>query len=375
LAKKNKIPLSSPDITDKEKKAVMAVLNTPSLSLGPKLDEFEKKFAKYIGTKFAVAVNSGTSGLHLCVKALNIGEGDEVITTPFSFIASSNCALFERAKPVFADIRPDTLNIDEEKIEAKISKRTKAILPVHVFGYPANMPQILKIAKKHKLAIIEDACEAIGAEINHKKVGSLGDAGVFAFYPNKQMTTGEGGMIVTNNSKIAELAKSMRNQGRSSAKWLSHDTLGYNYRLSEMNCALGIAQLARIKEILKKREKVAKIYQKYLTSIPGVILPQKNSENITRSWFVYVIRLDEKFKVSKRDGLAAYLTQKGIGCGEYFPSIHLEPFYQQMGYRAGQFPLSEEISKRTVALPFFNNLTEQNIKYITDVIKKYLSSL
>lgn len=364
------IPLSSPDITAKEKKVVLGVLNTSQLSLGPKLTEFEEKFASYIGVKYAIAVNSGTSGLHLCVRALGIGEGDEVITTPFSFIASANCILFEKAKPVFVDIRKDTLNIDEEKIEKAITKKTKAILPVHVFGYPANMEKIMKIAKKHHLAVIEDACEAIGGSIGGKKVGSFGDCGVFAFYPNKQMTTGEGGMIVTNNSKIADLAKSMRNQGRGSSKWLSHDRLGYNYRLSDINCALGIAQLSRIKEILKKREKVAKNYTKLLSSVKDIVVPPKNEEKIERSWFVYVVRIDDKYPVSLRDELVSYLTQKGVGCGEYFPSIHLEPFYQQMGFKKGQFPITEEIAKRTIALPFFNNLSMKNIEYITDLIQK-----
>lgn len=367
---KTSIPLSSPDITAKEKKAVLDVLNTNQLSLGPKLTEFEDKFAKYIGTKYAVAVNSGTSGLHLCIRALGIGEGDEVITTPFSFIASANCILFEKAKLVFADIREDTLNIDEEKIEGLITKKTKAILVVHVFGFPVNMEKILKIAKKHKLAVIEDACEAIGASINDKKVGSFGDCGVFAFYPNKQMTTGEGGMIVTNNKKIADLAKSMRNQGRGSEKWLSHDMLGYNYRLSDINCALGIAQLSRIKEILKKREKVAKNYTKYFSKVEGIITPPENTDKFQRSWFVYVIQIDKKYGAQMRDKLVEHLTNKGIGCGKYFPAIHLEPFYRKMGFKPGQFPITEEISKRTIAIPFYNNLTEKDIKLIVNIIKK-----
>jgi perosamine synthetase len=306
---------------------------------------------------------------------LGIKEGDEVITTPFSFIASSNCILFERAKPVFVDINPDTLNIDEDKIEAAITKKTKAILPVHVFGYPANMTKILQIAKKHKLAVIEDSCEAIGADIDNKKVGSFGDCAVFAFYPNKQMTTGEGGMIVTNNQKIVEAAKSMRNQGRSSSKWLSHEILGYNYRLSDINCALGIAQLKRIKEILKKREKVAKIYTKLFSGIEGVIIPPENVNKLTRSWFVYVIRLDDSYTATARDELAEYLLKKGIGCGEYFPPIHLEPFYQKMGFTKGQFPVTEGIAKRTIALPFYNNLSITEITYITNQIKKKLQTL
>lgn len=369
-----KIPLSSPDITQKEKDAVMQVLETPTLSLGPRLVEFEKKFAHFIGVKHAIAVNSGTSGLHLCIKALGIQDGDEVITTPFSFIASANCALFERAKPVFVDIREDTLNLDEEKIEQAISKsaksRTKAILPVHVFGYPAQMDKIRKIAKKNHLSVIEDSCEAIGAEIKGKKVGSFSDVAVFAFYPNKQMTTGEGGMIVTNSSRIAELCQSLRNQGRASMKWLSHDRVGYNYRLSEMNCALGIAQLSRIKEILAKRAKVAAKYNELLKH-PNIILPPQNDKNLTRSWFVYVIRLKDLSR-AKRDELAKYLEKNNIQTGEYFPAIHLEPIYRKLGYKKGDFPITEKVSASTLALPFYNNLENEKIEYISEKIKYFL---
>ena len=250
-----KIALSQPDITEAEIEAVAAVLRTPRLSLGPKLEEFEQAMAAYIGVPHAVAVNSGTSGLHLCIRALGIGEGDEVIVPSFTFIAAANAIRYERAKPVFIDIDPATLNLDPGKIEAAITPRTRAIMAVHTFGCPAPMDAILAIAGRHNLVVIEDACEAIGAEYKGRKAGSLGRAAVFAFYPNKQITTGEGGMIVTGDSDLAARMRALRNQGRyDSEDWLQHAEVGYNYRISEINCALGVGQLTRIEEILSKRE-------------------------------------------------------------------------------------------------------------------------
>jgi len=363
------IPLSGPDITSKEIEAVVSVLKTKYLSLGPKLTLFEEKFAQYIGVKYAVALNSGTSALHLCVRALGIHDGDEVITTPFSFVASTNCFLFERAKPVFVDIDPDTLNIDEDEIEAKITKKTKAILPVHVFGYPANMKKIRQIAKKHNLYIIEDACEAIGAEIGGRKAGTFSDCAVFAFYPNKQMTTGEGGMLVTNNRKIAETARSLRNQGRDSMAWLTHNRLGYNYRLSDINCALGLAQLDRISQLLSKREKIALKYKNALADIDEIILPPLTSKSVKRSWFVFVIRLKDDFSSKQRDELIELLKANGIGCNVYFPTIHLQPYLKEYGFKKGDFPITEAVSERTIALPFFNNLADNEINYVVKQLK------
>jgi len=371
------IPLSNPDITDREINAVVEVLKTPNLSLGPKLPEFEEAFARYIGTRYAVAVNSGTSALHLCIRALGIKDGDEVITTPFSFISSSNCILFERAKPVFVDIRQDTLNIDEEQIEKKITKKTKAILPVHVFGYPCDMTKIMDIANKHNLFVIEDSCEAIGAEISGKKAGAFGDAGVFAFYPNKQMTTGEGGMIVTDDKRIFDLSRSMRNQGRDDGmEWLAHNRLGYNYRLSDINCALGTVQLSRINELLEKREQVADMYKNALSDIKGIILPPENKGDLKRSWFVYVIRLGEGFTSRKRDELIKLLRNDGIGCNSYFPVIHLQPFYADaFKYKAGDFAVTEKISGATIALPFYNKLSKENIGVIADSLRNNLKKV
>ncbi len=363
-----KIPLSEPDITEKEIAAVVEVLRSPRLSLGPKLEEFERKFAAFIGAKFAVAVNSGTSGLHLCVRALGLQSGDEVITTPFSFVASANVLLFEKAVPVFVDIDPETLNLDPRKIESAITPQTKAILVVHVFGRPAPMREIIEIANRYNLRIIEDACEAIGAEIDDKRAGNIGDCGVFAFYPNKQITTGEGGIIVTDNENIAAQAKILRNQGRDSTlDWFEHSELGYNYRLSEINCALGIEQLKRIDEILQTREGVARNYHERLANNPHLILPEIEVENGRTSWFTYVVRLSEEFTRPDRDAIVTELQKREIGCARYFAPIHLQPYYvNNFGYKTGDFPLTEFAADRTIALPFFNRITESQIDEVCE---------
>lgn len=372
-----KIPLAKPDITDMERKAVLEVLKTTNLSLGPKLKEFEKKVADFLGVKYAVAVNSGTSALHLIIRALGIRRGDEVITTPFSFIASANCILFEGAKPVFVDIDEKTLNIDHKKIEEKITKRTKAILAVDVFGQPADWRALQKIAKKNKLYLVEDSAEALGSEYYGKECGSFGEAGIFGFYPNKQITTGEGGMIVTNNKKIATLCYSMRNQGREkNNKWLAHQRLGYNYRLSEINCALGISQMKRIREILAKREKVFNIYNRHLKKFPDLVIPFV-APKTKPSWFVYYVLLTPHHFLKKsgwgRDKILEKLKNKGIGCSNYFPCIHLQPFYKKIfGFKKGDFPIAESISQRIIILPFYNNLKEKEINYITKTLKKIL---
>ncbi|MBI2053780.1 MAG: DegT/DnrJ/EryC1/StrS family aminotransferase [Candidatus Staskawiczbacteria bacterium] len=369
-----KIPLSRPDITDKEINEVTRVLKTPYLSLGKKYREFEKLIAEYAGVKYAVAVNSGTSGLHLIIKAMGISKGDEVITTPFSFIASSNCILYEGAKPVFADIDEKTFNIDVLKVEEKITKKTKAILAVDVFSQPADWDALKKIARKNKLFLIEDSAEALGSEYKSKKCGSFADAAVFAFFPNKQITTGEGGIILTNNKKIYELCRSMANQGRgfSGGKWLKHEMLGYNYRLDEMSCALGIAQIKRLKEILRKREKVAELYNKKLKGAKELEIPYINPENKI-SWFVYAVKLSEKFAGRKRDAIIKEMGKRGIQCANYFQPIHLQPFYRkQFGYKEGDFKTAENVSKRTLALPFFSDLTEKEIDFVVKNLKEII---
>ena len=387
-----------PDITDLERKYILHVLNTPFLSLGPKLQEFEEKVADYVGSNYAVAVNSGTSGLHLAVRALGIGEKDKVITTPFSFVASANCILFERAKPVFVDIDDKTFNIDVNKLEDTVKKlrnenqRLKAILPVHIFGRACEMDGILNIAEKYELKVIEDACEAIGAEYltnkntdtrqhtgdkgQWKKVGTFGECGVFAFYPNKQITTGEGGMIVTDNENIYRLCRSMRNQGRSEkGEWLQHERLGYNYRISDINCSMGIAQLERIDEILFKREKIIKSYKERLDGIQDLILP-RFEQNKKISWFVYVIRLNNNRSHEERDFVLNRLKERGIQCSNYFPPIHLQPFYKKLfGFRKGDFPVTEKVSARTIALPFYNNLRDEQIDYICENLKQIIHAL
>ncbi len=366
------IPLARPDITDLERRYVMEVLETPHLSLGPKLMEFEKKLAAYAGVKHAVAVNSGTSALHLIVRALGIGEGDEVITTPFSFIASSNCILFERGRPVFVDIEPDTLNIDPALVAGAITPRSKAILAVDIFGHPARWDELAGLAKAHHLRLIEDSAEAIGSEWHGRRCGSFGDAAVFAFYPNKQITTGEGGVVLTNDDTIAKLCRSLRNQGRTEGDgWLQHTSLGYNYRLSDINCALGLAQLERIAEIIEARTKVAQLYGECLSGLSQVSVPRV-SPGVKMSYFVYVIRLSKDYNRRDRDRILHQLQARGIGCSDYFTPIHLQPFYQELGYREGDFPVTEMVAARTIALPFYNRLGRGEIDFVAKQLKELL---
>ncbi|RLA94464.1 MAG: polysaccharide biosynthesis protein [Deltaproteobacteria bacterium] len=370
------IPLARPDVSEKEVEAVVKVLRTPYLSLGPKLAEFERRLAEYAGVKYAVAVNSGTSALHLIIKSLGIGEGDEVITTPFSFIASANCILYERATPVFVDIDPYTWNINTELIEEKITEKTKAILAVDIFGHPADWDRLQQIAEKYGLKLVEDAAEALGAEYKGKKAGSFGDAAAFAFYPNKQITTGEGGAVLTDDEAIATLCRSLRNQGRrEGGGWLEHERLGYNYRISDINCALGIAQLERLEELLKKREKVAKLYNERLKGMDEITLPHLSRE-VKKSWFVYVVKLCDKFTKTDRDEILQNLRERGIECGNYFGPIHLQPFYRNIfSYKEGDFPVTEKVAKRTIALPFHGGLTEEEIEYVCEALKKAIASL
>lgn len=367
------IYLSRPDITEKEIEAVCSVLRSPNLSLGPKVAEFEKAFADYIGAKRAVAVNSGTSGLFLCMLALGIGTGDEVITTPFTFIASATCIMMAGAKPVFVDIDPETLNIDATKIESKISRQTKAILPVEVFSNPAGFDKICQIAQKRNLIVIEDACEALGSTLNGKKAGTFGTMSVFGFYPNKQITTGEGGMILTDRDDLADICVSLRNQGRSTnGKWLLHERLGYNFRLSDINCALGIVQLRRIDQIKAKRQQVAKWYQEMLADDKRLIVPIA-PDGCDLSWFVFVVRLADGFSGPKRDQILQAMKNRGIQVSNYFTPVHLQPFIaERFGYKPGDFPIAESTSLRTIALPFHNNLTKDNVATVCKTFKEIL---
>jgi perosamine synthetase len=365
------IPMSRPVISKEDIDEVVSVLKTPFLSMGPKTEAFEKEFAKYVGARYAAAVNSGTSALHICMRILDLKPGDEVITTPFSFVASSNCILYERAKPVFVDINPKTLNIDAEKIEEAITKKTRAILPVHVFGQPCDMDEIMRISADHKLPVIEDACEAIGAEYQKRKVGTFGQCSTFAFYPNKQMTTGEGGMILTDDKGAWKLAQSLRNQGRSErGQWLHHERLGYNYRIDEMSAALGLSQLKRIDELLYMRARVADIYNNLLSGIDGAELPFVDKKTTRMSWFVYVVRVNPK----KRDVIMKKLASRGVPSKPYFTPITAQPFYKELfGFRESDFPICEEAGKSCLALPFFGQMTEEQVIYVCKTLKEAIA--
>ena len=379
------VPLSKPDITEREVKYVTQVLRTGTLCLGPRLREFEEKFAAYVETRFAIATNSGTSALHLCVRALGIGPGDEAITTSFSFVASANCLLYERARPVFVDIDPVTLNIDPEKIRGFLEKRckrdpqtglpvdrqtgrtVKAILPVHVFGLPCDMGSILELAREFNLDIIEDACEALGAEYKGRRVGTFGHVAAFAFYPNKQMTTAEGGMIVTNDEQLARLCRSMRNQGRDEdSTWLQHVRLGYNYRLSDLHCVLGLAQLERIEELLIARENVARAYDSALAG-NALLTLLRTPAGSKRSWFVYVVQINGSPPL--RDRILACLRRHGIGCQAYFPAIHRQPYFRDSDLKCQEpLPWTERAADRCLALPFFSRISRKQIQLVCDTL-------
>lgn len=375
----HEIPLSRPDISDLEVDMVVETLRSGRLALGPMAEKFEKLVAARAGCRYAVAVSSGTCGLHLVMRALNIGPGDEVITTPFSFIASTNCILYVGATPVFVDICPKTLNMDPSLVEKAITPRTKAILAVETFGNPAYMDAYRSIAARHEIPLVEDCCEALAATYRGRPCGSFGRAGVFGFYPNKQITTGEGGMIVTDDERLAALCQSMRNQGRAVSPeiaasdrhnprtvgaWLRHERLGYNYRMPEINAALGVAQMRRLDEMLLKRQQVADLYMKRLMGVKDLILPTISPET-EMSWFVFVVRLATGYTQEERDRIIAGMRNHDVGAADYFPCIHLQPFYQeQFGYRPGMFPIAEAVSQRTIALPFYNSLTERDVEIV-----------
>ncbi len=368
-----RIPLSSPDIVQEDIDAVAAVLRTPRLSLGPKLEEFEHAIAGYTGAAHAVGVSSGTAGLHLCIRALGIGEGDEVIVPSFAFIAVANAVRYEKALPVFVDIEPETLNLDPSLIEAAITSRTKAILLVHTFGCPAELPAILEIARQHHLCVIEDACEAIGAEYDGRKVGGWGDAGVFAFYPNKQITTGEGGAVVTRNPRVASKVRALRNHGRAdSGDWFEHSELGYNYRLPEMSCALGVSQLKRIDAILSRREEIARNYHERLKGIGNLRLPTLEAPRRKLSWFVYVVRLSGALTQSHRDWIMHEMQRRGIGCARYFAPIHLQPAYRSACQPSMDLRVTEFETSRCLALPFFNRLQDEQIAEVCENLGELL---
>lgn len=356
------IPLSQPDITELEIDAVVSVMRSSRLSLGPQLQAFEERVAGYVGMTHGVAVSSGTAGLHLCIRALGIGAGDEVIVPSFTFIAAANAIRYEGATPVFVDIDAHTLNMDPAQVEAAVTPRTRAIMVVHTFGVPADLDALLVIAQRHRLLVIEDACEALGATWRGNPVGSFGDAAVFAFYPNKQITTGEGGIVVTRDEALARDLRALRNHGRyDSDAWHQHSILGYNYRLSEINCALGLAQMERVDRILEKRADAAETYTRLLAADDRFIAPISRTAHGRTSWFVYVARLAaETSDTSLRDQLVDTLAAAGIQCGRYFAPIHQQPAYSGWPVRHS-LAITERVSRQTIALPFFTCITESQI--------------
>ena len=371
--RKYRIPMSAPDIQPEDIELVTRALLSKTLSLGPFLSRFERTFADYIGTKHAIGVANGTAGLHLCIRAANIADGDEVITTPFSFVASANCILYERAKPVFADIDETSMNLDPELARQAVTERTRAVLPVHVFGQPCAMTELNGLCRERDLLLIEDACEAVGAEYRGRKVGIFGKAAVFAFYPNKQMTMGEGGVITTDDSDWAALLRSLRNQGRNeTSTWLCHDRLGYNYRLDELSAALGLSQLLRIETLLARRQAVAAHYSELLRDIPGISIMREIPSISRLSWFIYPIRLQLGID---RDRVIAYLEKRQIPSRVYFTPIHLQPFYRQrFGFHEGDFPVTERVAASTLALPFHGNLSNGDMEYVVESLRSAVVS-
>lgn len=384
-----RIPLSRPDISEVEIEEVTGVLRTPWLSMGPKVREFEERFAAFLGVRHAVAVANGTCGLHLAVRACGIQAGQHVITTPFTFVATTNVLLFESAVPVYADIDPVTLNLTPRTVEAVIARDyvarggrlvhrasgapLVALLPVSVFGHPVEMDGMAALARAHGLRIVHDTCEALGSEYRSEAQGRwlsealLADAAVYAFYPNKQLTTGEGGMIVTRDDAVAAYCRMARNQGRRpGAEWLEHEALGFNYRLDELSAALGVAQMRRVAEILARRAQVARWYDEALADAPGLETPRA-APWARVAWFVYVVRVGRGID---RDAVIAHLAQRGIAAKPYFPAVHLSPHLADLGYRAGDFPVTEDVARRTIALPFFNALTREQVREVADAVKE-----
>jgi perosamine synthetase len=379
-----RVPMSSPDLTQAEQEAVAAVMHTPILSMGSEIAGFEQVLSQYTGRKHAIAVNSGTAGLHLCVRVAGIGVGDLVVTTPFSFVASANVMLFEHAIPVFVDVDPVTGNIDPEQVRRAVedlgaggarrlgwlprygadrASELKAVLPVDVFGQPADMDAIAVTARRNGLKVIEDSCEALGAQYKGRPAGALGDYGVFAFYPNKQITTGEGGLIITDDDRAADMMRALRNQGRAPGDtWLQHTYLGYNYRLDELSAAIGRVQMGRLDELLAKRQRVAGWYAERLAEIPGVEAPQLVPDTTRVSWFVYVVRFAPGIP---RHEVVQKLEAQRIPARPYFLPIHLQPYMvERFGYRQGDFPVTEDLGSRSLALPFSGVMDESQVDQV-----------
>ena len=370
------LPLSRPDTGDLERRYINDVLDSDRLAMGPQLSTFEARLAQCCGTRHAIAVSSGTAALHLIVAGLKLGDADEVLTTPFSFVASSNVLLYQGARPRFVDISPTTYNLDVERAEAALTPSTRALLAVDIFGLAADWPALTEIARPRNLFLIDDACHALGADVAGQPIGRWGNAAAFGFYPNKQITTAEGGCITTDSDELAAVCRSLRNQGRAEDSRMEHVHLGYNYRMSELSAALGCAQLERLPVLLERRAQVAAWYHAALAPLQqDVVLPFEPTE-ATRSWFVYVIRLANQYAPEARDVLMARLQGQGIGCKPYFPSIHLQPYYRRrFGSKHGDFPICEAVSTRTLALPFYTTLTQDDVAYIARALEQALPSL
>ncbi len=366
------IPLARPVLGEPEEQAVLDVLRSGQLSLGPRGPAFERAFAARVGAPWASAVSSGTAGLHLALRAVGVKDGDEVLTSPFSFVASANAAIYERARPVFADIDPLTLNLDPQAAAAAVTERTTALLPVHIFGYPADMPAFEAIAARHDLGIVEDACEALGAvHAGGIAVGGRGHPAVFGFYANKQLTTGEGGMVTLGDEALKARIDSERNQGRApDMDWLDHDRLGFNYRLSDIACALGLAQLQRLDDMLAARGRVAGLYREALAGIEGLGLPCEDRDGDKRGWFVFVVQLPHGVD---RDATIRALAKQGIQSKPYLPAIHLMSFYRErFGHREGEFPVCEDVAERSLALPFFPQMSEGQVTCVGERLRAVL---
>jgi perosamine synthetase len=372
------IPLSRPDLSALEQRLVLDVLRSGRLSIGPVLEEFESLVAERAGCAHGVGTSSGTAGLHLVLKALGVGPGDEVITTPFSFVASSNVVEYVGAKPIFVDIEPSSLNMDPARVEGAITDKTAAILAVEAFGNPKHMDRYAQIAARHEIPLIEDSCEALGCTHKGRRAGGFGRAGVFGFYPNKQITTGEGGMIVTDDQRLADGCRSLRNHGRpvgsmgaDQGSWLNHVQLGYNYRLSEISAAIGVAQMRRFDEMVEHRQNVAGWYLDRLMGVSDLIVPTVDPDTFM-TWFVFVVRLETDYTRDERDRIIRGMRMHDIGVADYFPCIHLQPHYRKKyGYTEGDFKIAESVSGRTIALPFHGRMTEHEV----DVVVQTLSLL
>jgi perosamine synthetase len=363
-----RVPLSRPYIDEREEELVLDVLRSGRLSLGPTIDRFEELFAERVGAPYAAAVSSGMAGLHLLCHAAGLGHGDEVVTSPVSFVATANCFILEGAAPVVADVDPDTLNLDPAAVEAAITARTKAIVAVDMFGYPCELDELRAIAQRHSLTLILDSCEALGAEYKSRPVGSHGPAAVFGFYPNKQITTGEGGVVTTHSEEEWELLKSLRNQGRTyDHRWFHHVRVGFNYRFTDLQAAVGIGQLEKLDRILELRSRAADRYRELLTRVDGVEPPLADDDAHERSWFVYVAKLARGID---RNAVLERLAEAGIEAGLYVPCVHLQPYMRERyGFSEGLCPVAEDACERTVALPFFPQLEAEDQERVVDVLR------